>query len=936
MRSWMNDLVVTLSALVVAGGFGYLYYRDVNQQFAAGNQKPIGTLVYEQNNTERRFNNREVWQQVGDNTPLYNLDSVRTARGSEAVIRLNGGTKIVMQPNSLITLDWSSKAKAVDFLSGSITAVHTGGAAAPGAPAAGSAGAASAAAPPGAVVIRSGRSQVALSNATVNVSASGSNKLAVTVSGGNASLISGGSVQTISASQVASVDTANGSARISTAQLIPVEPLANAIYVTEGGGVQVPFAWKSDLRSSAYALEVATSPTFPPTTETTQSKGTSQAVTIPPGTHYWRVVAAGRSTQPEQLTVLSDSPVAPLAPASRAVYTYDTSPPLVLFSWSPSQVASGYELQIATDRQFANVVEQTQSATNAIAVGTLTSGTYYWRVKPLYDFAVSSNVGVSQVRSFRVVRSTVLAAARLTSPKASALLNAITVQSSGILFNWHSNNDIAQWDVAVSRTLGMSKIVAKTTTPDNFFLMRTPLDPGMYYWQVRGYTSNGAAAPPSKVRSFKVSLENAKITLVSPRMNWNYDQATVASVPVVWKSTVKGNFEVDLSTQPDYSNVFARIETTFDNANFGSLLAGTYYWRVRLLARDGSTLLSSRNGTFTVLPSLLEPLPISPAGGAVLSLVNPKSINFTWDGDPRSRFYDFTLYRLLPGGVRREIGKATDLTTNQYSFKNFAPLSLGSYTWIVAAHNPAGYDTSPQSSLPVSSNFSIARLRIVDAAVLESPADGSTLNGVRALDHGVRFTWITPDSLGTASVELSADPTFTNVLDQLPAGAGAASAHIVQLLPGTYYWRVRARTHDGITAPPSAVHVFIVAALPPLAQPAGLSPAPSATVNMWNKPSLELSWNPVPDASGYTISLVDAQTGAPVFSDINLTGTSYKYTALQNLNVGPFKWRIEAYQLDRSGQVVRTSPPLGIDFNITLGNKIGTPNVKAPSRVFVH
>ncbi len=955
MRSWMNDLVVTFSTLAVAAGFGYLYYRDINQQIGAGNQKPIGTITYLRNETQRRFGDRVVWQQLRDNSELYNLDSIRTSANSDAVIRLADGTQIAMSPDTLITLDWGSKAKTVDFLSGSITAIRSGppsggstagggptaaagapGAARAGTPAGGAAGPAGSSASEG-LVIRSGRSQVMVEAATVNLSRAGRGKLAVSVASGEASVAVGGSVRTVSAAQVAEVNGAAGTAAVSNLALAPVAPVSGAIFVTQGDAVPVDFSWQSEVAEKGYTLQIAASPDFGREVRTVAASGEHARQSVPTGVYYWRVSAGGATSPAEQLTVRRDVPIVPETPAADSVFGYDATLPLINFSWSPSQVTGRYELEVASDAQFSNIVDRVEAATTGIAVNTLAAGSYYWRVVPLYSFGTAAGGEPSAAASFSIVRDTNLKAATLVAPAEGADLNTLSINSAGLLFNWTADNAMASWTLTVARDRALSDVVLRETTINNFYLRRKPLIPGSYYWQVRGVDAYGVKSPPSAIRSFKVHRRTATINLKSPEANWAYDGATFANVPVVWQSDILGAYEVQLSTRADFSALYSQIKTTFNNATFGVIPPGTYFWHVLLLSQDGSTLLSSGDESFTVLPPLVAPLAVTPAPGKGFDLINAPNLPFRWDGDPRSDFYDFTLYG--PGGANggmRIIASAKNLTVNEFILKDLGGLVAGNYTWEVTAHNPAGPSLSAQESQPTLANFTIRHLRIIPRPRLLRPSPNMVIDGPSALDHGVAFSWVSPDPEGSAIVQVAADRSFSKSLKQIPAGPGTSSVSLPELLPGTYYWQVKAMTHDGIDAPPSAINEFTVATLPSLAQPTGVSPAPGQIVNMWNQPALELSWRAVSDATSYSISLADAANGRVIFSATNVVGTSYRYTELRNLNVGDFVWTIQATQTDRSGQAVRSSEPLKIKFYIALGNKIGPADINSPRRFFVH
>jgi len=947
MRSWMNDLVVTASTLAVAAGFGYLYYRDINQQIILSGQKPIGTITYERNNTERRYGDRVVWEQVSDNAPLYNQDSIRTAGDSDAVIRLIDGTQISLSPDTLITLDWGPKAKAVDFVSGSITAIRTGGGpgeasgGAQGVPgsvsgAGGRAAAGQPTAAPSGLVIRSGRSQVVVDQATVSLAHGAGGELSVDVASGEASLGVGNSVQTVSAAQAAHVNTSTGAATVTEVDLAPLSPAANAIFVTRGDAAPVDFSWRSASPAKAYSLQLSPTPAFDHGVRTFTAAAESTTEGVAPGVYYWRVGAAGATSSAQQLTVLHDVAIVPETPASGTVFGYDSGLPLLSFSWSASRVASGYELQVATDPQFTKVVANVGATTTSISVNSLGAGSYYWRVVPVYGFGTSGGSAHSASASFRIVRDTRLKAATLVAPAEGADLNTLSVNSAGLLFNWTADHAIARWTLLLARDTGLTDVVRREMTVNNFFLLRRPLIPGTYYWQVRGIDGYGVQAPHSAIRAFKIHLHTATIKLKSPEANWAYDGATFANVPVVWQSDILGTYEVQLSTRADFSALYNQIKTTFNNATFGSIPPGTYFWHVLLLSQDGSTLLSSGDQAFTVLPPLVAPLAVTPAPGKGFDLINAPNLPFRWDGDPRSEFYDFTLYGPSANGGMRIIASAKDLKVNEYILKDLSGLVPGAYTWEIDAHNPSGPSLSAQESQPTLANFTIRHLRIIPAPRLLSPFANMQIDGPSALDHGVSFSWISPDPEGSAIIQVASDRSFSKNLKQLPAGPGVSSVSLPELLPGTYYWQVKAMTHDGIDAPPSAINEFTVATLPSLAQPTGVSPSPQATVDMWDKPALSFSWRPVPDATSYSLSLVDATSGRVVFSVTNVAGTSYQYTELHNLNIGTFVWKIQATQTDHTGQAVRSSEPLQIRFNIALGNKIGPADINSPRRFFVH
>ncbi|RZK24775.1 MAG: T9SS type A sorting domain-containing protein, partial [Flavobacterium sp.] len=115
------------------------------------------------------------------------------------------------------------------------------------------------------------------------------------------------------------------------------------------------------------------------------------------------------------------SPINLISPATSA----QASPDMVNFSWSASNGANAYEVQIALDPDFNNIVEQVTVATNEYSSTALTNlKTYFWRVLPknegcsgtysasstfstlFCDFVTSTNVPVTIPLTISTVTST--------------------------------------------------------------------------------------------------------------------------------------------------------------------------------------------------------------------------------------------------------------------------------------------------------------------------------------------------------------------------------------------------------------------------------------------------------------------------------------------------------------------------------------------------
>ncbi|HUX22322.1 MAG TPA: hypothetical protein VMW69_13855, partial [Spirochaetia bacterium] len=685
----------------------------------------------------------------------------------------------------------------------------------------------------------------------------------------------------------------------------------------------------------SYRLEIADDPSFSRNDQTFDVTSASMTRTVPLGVHYWRVGASDATSITASLTVLADPAVVPRIPAANQSFGYFDEPTLVDFAWSPSSLTSNYQLQIAASPTFAGPNRDIAVSATQIAVDSLGEGTYYWRVLPVYGFSPSNPAPQAVAASFRVVRNPSLSAARLVAPADGTSFANLALASGGLLFNWQADPSIKRWTLICARDRAFTQVVAQTTIGDNFHLMRSDFAAGTYYWQVRGVDTSGTQAPLSETRSFLVQEQKARISLTSPREHYVYDGSTFANVPAAWTSDIQGSFQVDLSTDADFSVLYKQIRTSINNGSFGSLPPASYFWRVLLVGTDGRTLLSGPTASFTVMPSLVAPAAVAPAAGEALKLINPISLPFRWNGDPRTTFYDFALYQINKNGDHVLISRAQDLTVNEFTITDFRGLMVGSYAWEVDAHNPPGANVAAQQSPSTLTAFAIESLRLIPAPVLLLPATRQEIDGLAALKEGVGFSWDSPSATGNALVEIAKDSGFTQELIQRSAPSATTRISVLNLLPGTYYWQVKARTSDGLNAPPSAVNQFTVLPFPPLARPQSVSPDAGESVDMWDKKALSFSWSAIPDATSYSIKLTEPSTGRTVFTVPSLASTSYEYGDLRNLDEGDFVWSLQATQVDSGGRVLRESPLVTAQFTITLGKKIGPTDITAPTRVFV-
>ena len=234
------------------------------------------------------------------------------------------------------------------------------------------------------------------------------------------------------------------------------------------------------------------------------------------GGYYWRVVwgATADATNPGYMVDENSVPVATFTKqtqptAGTAATGVVSAPPL--FTWSDIPGAGQYQLQVSRDQQFADSSTESMSVYglgtwwNPAQGSPLTSGTWYWRVRPKDD-AGNSLTYNSPAQSFVI---------NPPAPAPSAPGNGATVIASPKL-SWGPVNGACSYDVQVSDSSNFpaAGAGAGSSIPDGANTAQTAFVPtgnlvthsGTWYWRVRAELCNTDTGAWSNTQSFQSVL----------------------------------------------------------------------------------------------------------------------------------------------------------------------------------------------------------------------------------------------------------------------------------------------------------------------------------------------------------------------------------------------------------------------------------------------
>ncbi|MBM9500266.1 FecR domain-containing protein [Leptospira sp. 201903071] len=86
--------------------FTAIFLYDYTRYGYKGNQKVIGTILYKTNTIQRKFDSEVIWKDIDTGNSIQNRDTILTAEGSQAKLKLLDGTEILIAENSMIFIDY--------------------------------------------------------------------------------------------------------------------------------------------------------------------------------------------------------------------------------------------------------------------------------------------------------------------------------------------------------------------------------------------------------------------------------------------------------------------------------------------------------------------------------------------------------------------------------------------------------------------------------------------------------------------------------------------------------------------------------------------------------------------------------------------------------------------------------------------------------------
>jgi hypothetical protein len=904
-----SDALVSGAVLAGVCGLLWLFALDMNAASSRAGQKPLGTVIFKKLSATRRPSDGLGWERMRNNGPVYGADTLRTADASEATIYFDDGTSLDINENSMLRLDFGRSIRNLEFIEGEISVRGS-----------------------------KERSSYTISSAagmvTVGVDSSATfsrngEKVNVEVSEGDAVLVrADGTTQSIAQDQELEIDLKNGAAAFVSRPIVPTSPAINArilSYASRAGRINVGFAWKLAKKNEAgstpekYTIEVSDAKDFSSIVERHQTDGLSARLDVRPGTWYWRVRnSAGTESPVRKFSLVSAQTIRPTFPEDGAEFRYRAVKPEVRFAWTDMDEATAYLFELSSDASFSRPVIRSRVETSSLSVRDIGDGAWFWRVKPVHGFTETGTVPASETRTVNITRTGVMETPVVSTPFEGMLFPIQGLEGKGLSFAWVPQDEAVSYELSISASSALDSPVITVPVTSSYTRIAGKQAmaisrPGVWYWGVRALDQEGNRSPVSRPRKIQGVDSSIMIRQTFPPDGYRIADSLASNTRFSWKSNVAARTVFVVSQNADFSNPIFTENVSTETILGKAWPVGSYYWKLRAVNMDGSTLSETPPRSFTIVGPLPGAALTSPASGAPFYLHEHDKATVKWDAVPECDYYTVGIYSPDDDYLKPVFEQA-------HVEKNEITCPLGDLPGGVYIVRIQGFAMETENSTRIigfigSGNVNYRRISYID---LIGPVNGSSIPGIVAWRNGISMQYKADTVPDTQEFLLYRDGEKDKVFAR---GSGNGNAFLrKKLAPGRYSWTVKG-TVSGFDISAQGKYSFEVLPIPPLPKPALIGP-PSKTVldadRLRADRTIVFKWQPVAGATHYNLTISREGTGMPVLFEDKTNIPEFTMKDLSKLAKGSFVWRIEARSYDSEGEIEQPGIPAESSFLIDL------------------
>ncbi|MHB9139782.1 MAG: choice-of-anchor Q domain-containing protein, partial [Victivallaceae bacterium] len=646
----------------------------------------------------------------------------------------------------------------------------------------------------------------------------------------------------------------------------------------------VAFDWSDSTDDDGikqYEIQVADNAGFNNSQILNPTSSDTNITSMADGSYFWRVRGQDNNDNWGAWSTARSFDVDVTAPDIPTGLTQTVTSSDAALDWSDSADnvtgVKQYEVELATDSGFSNIVDTQSSAASNADLSGLSNGSYYWRVRTQDNAGNWSTWSTSSSFDVTVIGDVPTTPDGLTQ----------TVTGSDVALDWSDSTDddgVKQYEIQVADNAGFSSPQILNSTDSSKII--NSLADGSYFWRVRGQDNNNNWGTWSTSGSFDVDITAPDIPTGLTQTITGSDAALDWSDATDNVTGVK-QYQVELASDSGFSNIVDTQSLTASNADLSGLTDGSYYWRVRTQDNAGNWSNWSTSSSFnldTTAPSIPDGLTQTDNGGG--------SVSFDWNDSADTN--GVAQYELRVDN-NNDFSSPENTTTATVSSATITGIADGAYFWQVRSQDNSGN----WSAWSTSGNVTI------DTTAPSVP-DGMTQT---VTGSNVAFEWNdASDANGVAQYEMQVDNNNDFSSPENTLTPAVSSANLNGMTDGSYFWRVRTQDNFGNWSSWSTSGNFVIDITLPTT-PDGLT----QTSNGGG--SVSFDWNDASDSSGIAQYQLQADNNNNFSSpEKNVTSATSDVTVTGILE-GSYFWRVRAQ--DNAGNWSAWSTVSNLDVDTT-------------------
>lgn len=540
-----------------------LWYNS-GKTFDRGRQIAVASIGETSNEVQRKPVKRVIWENVSKDEELYAGEAIRTSANAEAQILVTkDGTKIRLEPDSLIVLEENDKGLSLDFLQGNMQV----------------AGAAD-------LTVKTGSGEIKLKSADMALSRDKSGQVNLEMFKGEAELQQGAQKVAIDKNKAATFSEQGLSVAKERLQVLAPEA-GSSVLLNLARGEKLEVRWQPLPPGYTVFIETGKNRSQLGRVASVPGESGKFTLTVRPGKQFFRLSVDSTDTKLPKLaavtvpfTVDPKTPPSLIEPAAKTVLLKRDAKEPVSFKWLNRHAFGSQILEIASDPRFKQVpMRQDLGGEETSFLAELPDGEYYWRVTGFLNVNGKSEALSSPPQSFALRSNWQIKPPVLTSPAQHQRLSFVEVQRSlGVNLKWQAGEGVKRFHIWVEKKQEsgatkalMDKVVevpvAKLTDPT----------PGKFVWKVAAIDPKDETEKVSEPGEFTIdelppiewaeSGPGGEYEFSTPtpslRTSWKpldgavgYRYRVVAEGQNIqdgkWQSTKQNTFDISLPTEGRY------------------------------------------------------------------------------------------------------------------------------------------------------------------------------------------------------------------------------------------------------------------------------------------------------------------------------------------------------------------------------------------------